>query len=127
MRPSYPDDVHSDALENVFPARMLENARVRAFPALEQSSIPHPDSFLGSFFDERANLDHLHKLLEQLSEGIHELMCHPGYTSATLETTSSYARQRVVELEALVHPSTKQMIEKHKIGLVTYQQVWPNF
>jgi len=127
VRPPYPDDVHSDALENVFPARMLENARVRAFPALEQSSIPHPDSFLGSFFDERANLDHLHKLLEQLSEGIHELMCHPGYTSATLETTSSYARQRVVELEALVHPSTKQMIEKHKIGLVTYQQVWPNF
>jgi predicted glycoside hydrolase/deacetylase ChbG (UPF0249 family) len=127
VRPPYPDDVNSDELEYLFPAKIMENARMRAFPTLKQSSIPHPDSFLGSFFDKHANLDHLHKLLEQLSVGTTELMCHPGYTTEALEKTSSYASQRVIELDALVHPSTKQMIENLQIDLVTYQQVWPSF
>jgi predicted glycoside hydrolase/deacetylase ChbG (UPF0249 family) len=127
VRPPYPDDVSRDDLINVFPAYFIETARTKAFPALKQSSVPHPDSFLGSFFDEHANLDHLHTLLEGLSSGTTELMCHPGYTSEALEATSSYARQRVVELEALVDQRTKQIIEDLEIDLVTYQQVWPSF
>jgi predicted glycoside hydrolase/deacetylase ChbG (UPF0249 family) len=127
VRPPYPDDVSRDDLKHVFPAHFIETARMKAFPALKQSSVPHPDSFLGSFFDEHANLDHLHRLLEEISSGTTELMCHPGYTSEALEATSSYARQRLVELEALVDPRTKQIIEDLEIDLVTYQQVWPSF
>jgi predicted glycoside hydrolase/deacetylase ChbG (UPF0249 family) len=127
VRPPYPNDVSSDDLGKIFPPHLIEYARTNAIQALKRSSVPHPDSFLGSFFDEHANQEHLQKLLEQLSTGTTELMCHPGYTSEALEATSSYARRRPFELEALVDPRTKEIIEDLEIDLVTFKQVWPSF
>lgn len=126
VRPPYPDDVDQGKLRELFPMAMLEHARDSALPALKESSRPHPMNFLASFFDEQAHLKHLHNLLHNLPVGTSELMCHPGYSSATLEATSSYARQRQDELEALIHPQTRQLIEDLEIALVTYLQVWPN-
>lgn len=127
VRPPYPDDISQDDLHTTFPARMIETATNFALPALIQSAIPHPDTFLASFFDERARLNHLLDLLETLPSGVAEIMCHPGYTSAHLEETSSYARQRVVELAALTDAQTTQRINDRNINLVTYRQAWPKF
>jgi predicted glycoside hydrolase/deacetylase ChbG (UPF0249 family) len=126
VRPPYPADLDEDEIELLFPKHMLENARIHAIPSLKQSLIAHPDAFLGSFFNKHANLDHLLNLVRNLPGDSNELMCHPGYASASLKATSSYAEQRVIELDALTHPRTKQLIDELTIDLVTYQQAWPS-
>ena len=125
VRPPYPDAISQEDMRDSFPTAMIETARNFALPRLKQSAIPHPDTFLASFFDKHAQLAHLLHLLATLPPGISEIMCHPGYSSTSLEETSSYARQRVVELAALTDAQTTQIIKEQGITLGTYRQAWP--
>ena len=125
VRPPFPGDITLEDIRESFPAAMIETAMGFALPALEQSAIAHPDTFLASFFDENAQVNHLLHLLENLPSGVSEIMCHPGYSSSALEETSSYAQQRVAELAALTDAQTIQTIKDQSITLVTYRQAWP--
>jgi predicted glycoside hydrolase/deacetylase ChbG (UPF0249 family) len=125
VRPPYPDDISDQDMQQSFPMHMIETARNVALPSLRERSIPHPDSFLASFFGKGATLAHLLDLIATLPAGINELMCHPGYSSAELEATSDYAQRRSIELEALTSETAIQHIKDEAVELVTYRQVWP--
>lgn len=125
VRPPNPDDVDDEQLGKMYPSDVVEYARSGALSRLRVSGVPHPTSFLASFFDDRATLEHLHQLLGQLSPGFTELMCHPGYLSQDPRNQGSYTHQRVAEFKALTDRRTIQVIQDRMIELVTYRQVWP--
>jgi predicted glycoside hydrolase/deacetylase ChbG (UPF0249 family) len=125
VRPPYPGDISEQVLLQSFPEPFVATARTKALPSMLKRKIAHPSTFLASFFDEQATLDHLLVLLSNLPEGVSELMCHPGFSSPSLDQTSSYALQREREVEILTHASVMRTVENLGIELVTYRSVWP--
>ena len=59
-------------------------------------------------------------LLSRLEEGVTELMCHPGEPDPELMATSAYARERPLELAALIDPRVRSAIERDGISLTTF-------
>jgi predicted glycoside hydrolase/deacetylase ChbG (UPF0249 family) len=60
------------------------------------------------------------ELLEQLSEGVTELCCHPGYTEGL---KAWYRDERVHEVRALCDPGVREAIERLEIMLVSFQEL----
>lgn len=96
-------------------------ARYHAPQLLAEFAPPRPDAFYATFYGYRATREELRRILDSLpTEGIYELMCHPGYSDAELESHSSYARQREQELAALTDETIQQAIAARGIELVTF-------
>jgi predicted glycoside hydrolase/deacetylase ChbG (UPF0249 family) len=57
-------------------------------------------------------------------DGTTELMCHPGEKGdAELLATSSYARERPVELATLTHERVRSAIDEHGLVLTTFAEL----
>jgi len=121
VRTPFPNDFREEDLLELYPANMIDFSRTQAKVQLEKFAIPHPDYFYASFFGKYAVLDHLIKLLEELPNGVSEMMCHPGYSDETLEQTSGYNRIREQELAALTDQSALSAIASENIELHTYR------
>ena len=63
----------------------------------------------------------LHMLEHEISEGITELSCHPGYVDP--REPSGYAIEREVELRTLCDPRIRAGLEAHGITLVSYHDL----
>jgi predicted glycoside hydrolase/deacetylase ChbG (UPF0249 family) len=81
---------------------------------------PAPDYFNATFYDDQATPSNLMEILQNLKQGVTELMCHPGYAGAELISASIYNHQRESELEILTDPDVKQAIESRGIRLSTF-------
>jgi chitin disaccharide deacetylase len=107
-----PDDVTSEAS--------------RFVPDLLQKFNPSTaDDFYATFYDETATLEDLLSVIHSLPEGTHEIMCHPGYVDEVLLAGSTYANQRVSELEVLTDPRLREALEARQIELVSYADLQP--
>lgn len=82
----------------------------------------HPiDHDLGrDFYDDGATRENLLRILNNLPDGILEIMCHPGYPHDLDEV---YVAQRQRELDILTDPSVREAIDKQGIELVTFTAV----
>lgn len=87
------------------------------------SGIPMPDGFIPDFYGERAILGELLLILLDVPDGVSELMCHPGEVDDALVAQSSYTTRRQAELDALTHPSVREVIQSEFIQLVTFAAV----
>jgi predicted glycoside hydrolase/deacetylase ChbG (UPF0249 family) len=85
-----------------------------------QLPIRRPDGFISSFYGEDASLAGLLALLDQLPEGVFELMCHPGYVDEQFCAMSSYNVERGLELAILVDPRVRELIERRGIELIAF-------
>jgi predicted glycoside hydrolase/deacetylase ChbG (UPF0249 family) len=85
--------------------------------------VPTPLGFIATFYDELAAKEELLKIIMHLSEGIFELMCHPGYADAELIESTSYARHREVERGILTDPDVRKAIEQRGIELISFEGV----
>lgn len=121
VRTPFPSDILEEDLTDLYPADMINFSRTQAKEQLETITIPHPDYFFASFFGDQAVLDHLLKLLQELPEGVSEIMCHPGYSDETLEQTSGYNRIREQELVALTDQRAFTAIASGNIELHTFK------
>ena len=131
--PSHLDSHHHSALhpdvEPVFAAVAREmGLPVRASsPAarerLRRAGLRAPDRFLDGFYGEGATLENLRGILEKLSDGSSELMCHPGFPDEALLQGSSYARERAQEVEALCDPGLRLLAERLGIELVGFSRL----
>jgi predicted glycoside hydrolase/deacetylase ChbG (UPF0249 family) len=70
-----------------------------------------------SWYDDGATMDNLVRILKNLPDGSTEIMCHPGYA---VNLDESYATQRERELEILINPDIKALIESEGIQLITF-------
>lgn len=88
---------------------------------MRASGVRHPDHWVGTFFGEEAvTLENLLAILENLSEGTTELMCHPGLADEQLLAESTYGRPREKELELLCHPCVREKLDELGIELVNF-------
>ena len=78
------------------------------------------DSIFVNFYDEGATLEELLVILNQVTEGTYEIMCHPGYVDEAFAKESTYNFQRERELKILTDPAIKQAVEAHGIELTTF-------
>jgi len=63
---------------------------------------PYSDVFLHEFYGEGATYDYFEKIVTQVQDGqTVEVMCHPGYLDHEVLNNSSYAKDRVTEVEIL--------------------------
>jgi predicted glycoside hydrolase/deacetylase ChbG (UPF0249 family) len=63
-------------------------------------------------------------MLERLSEGTWELVCHPGYADADLESAGTrLVASRQVELQALTSEETRSTLKMHEIQLIAYDDL----
>jgi chitin disaccharide deacetylase len=83
-----------------------------------------PDAFLGlahtGFLDAKV----LSALLDLVPNGTTELMCHPGYASAELESFGGeLTRERETEVLALTAPEVKEIVESLGIRLTNFRDL----
>jgi predicted glycoside hydrolase/deacetylase ChbG (UPF0249 family) len=88
-----------------------------------------PVRYLSSFYGQWGGHTHLEQisvhsligLLEtEISTGVTELSCHPGYCDPQLR--SSYRMEREVELRALCHPAIQEVLSAQQIRLVNFAE-----
>ena len=82
-----------------------------------------PDCFVREFYDEGATREALLKIIDNLSEGTSEIMCHPGYVDDAFASESVYNYQRERELKILTDPSIKEVIQAKGIKLITFAEL----
>jgi predicted glycoside hydrolase/deacetylase ChbG (UPF0249 family) len=87
---------------------------------IEKFSPRRPDTFVVDFYDEGATYETLLTIINNLSEGTSEIMCHPGYVDDAFTNESIYNRQRQRELMILTDPTIREAIEVNNIELITF-------
>jgi len=66
----------------------------------------------------------LRYVIENLSDGTWELVCHPGYVDQDLLAIKTRLRQsRARELEILKSPASRKLLESNGIELVSYRSL----
>jgi predicted glycoside hydrolase/deacetylase ChbG (UPF0249 family) len=124
VRNPYPKDFEYADLQALYPERIIQFIQEQVRALLEAKSVAHPDFFLASFFAKRATKAHLIKLLQELTTGTYELMCHPGFVSPELAEGSNYGRFREQELEVLTDPTFETLLKEQNIELHTFRTAW---
>lgn len=87
---------------------------------LDASAPPHSDTLYTGFYAEGVKAVTLSAWIDTLSDGTHELMTHPGYCDAELESISSYARNRDRERALLTDPLVRATLRAHDVELITF-------
>jgi predicted glycoside hydrolase/deacetylase ChbG (UPF0249 family) len=90
---------------------------------LEGRSICTTDHFAMNFFGEQTSVADLLQLLDDLPEGVTELMTHPGLADEQLRAESNYHDEREHELATLTDPQVLVHIQKLGIELTTYARL----
>jgi len=82
-----------------------------------------PDHFVATFYDQQATLEHLLRVIENLSEGTTELMTHPGLMDDQLKAESNYNVQREQEVAVLTDPQVMACLTELDIQLITFAEL----
>ena len=91
---------------------------------LRTSGLVCADSFCGLAHTGFLNLRTLGELLASIRPGLTELMCHPGYASAELQSLGgNLTNARPSELVALTAPEIKHRVERLGIRLINFRDV----
>jgi len=107
------------AKERALPVRNQSRAQRDSF---RKSGLRTPDQFVRDFYGKEAvTTTSLLALLGRIAEGTSELMCHPAEVDEDL-LTSSYARERRVELATL---TSAEIIAaaRERFDLITFAQL----
>jgi hypothetical protein len=105
------------------PADLAKQALQEAHHLLAEFRPPCPDHVITSFYDLPAPRPALVDILEHLSDGVTEIMCHPGIVDNELLCSSSYNSQRQAELTALTDAAVAEKIKARGIELINFSQL----
>ncbi|HXG91976.1 MAG TPA: ChbG/HpnK family deacetylase [Blastocatellia bacterium] len=86
-----------------------------------------PDHFRGVRLTGLLDSEAVCNIIRSLSEGVTELMCHPGVYDDALERERTRLKQeRERELEALIDPAVRRAIDEWRIKLINYREMAKN-
>jgi hopanoid biosynthesis associated protein HpnK len=111
------------------PGLWLRSAGVMAFGifaaefhrAIKEQGMASTDGTIGIAVTGLLDQPKLSQILEALPEGTWELVCHPGYSDADLQSAGTRLTQsRDIELAALISEATKEALARRKIELISY-------
>jgi predicted glycoside hydrolase/deacetylase ChbG (UPF0249 family) len=104
-------------------SRALGLVRRQFHRTLERHHCRTTDTFAGFQITGRFRTGELVSLIQQLPDGLTELMCHPGRCREALRQARTRLKEsREEELEALMAPETRQALERCGVELVTYRR-----
>jgi predicted glycoside hydrolase/deacetylase ChbG (UPF0249 family) len=101
-------------------SREIEETSKHSPGLIKEFNPRRPDTFIVNFYDEGATLEQLLEILNNVNDGVSELMCHPGYVNKAFAKESVYNFQRERELIILIDPAIKQAIQENEIELITF-------
>ncbi|HTV60237.1 MAG TPA: ChbG/HpnK family deacetylase [Verrucomicrobiae bacterium] len=94
------------------------------FNTLKKYDLLTPDHFLGLAVTGHLGPAELRETVRTLPEGTTEVMLHPGYCDADLEATGTRLKmERENELQALLDPEVKRLIEEGNIRRITFRDL----
>jgi hopanoid biosynthesis associated protein HpnK len=111
------------------PGLWLRSAGVSAFGmfaaefrrTIKEQGMASTDGTVGIAVTGLLDQHKLLRILEALPEGTWELVCHPGYSDADLQSAGTRLTQsREIELAALTSEATKEALARRKIELISY-------
>lgn len=120
---------HLDSHQNVHRDERLspiftELAKRYALPLREHSPVRYFSNFYGQWDDgeshpEQISIENLLAMLDaELSDGILELSCHPGYPGD--DFLSPYDRERAIEVQTLSDRRVLEYLETHGVTLINF-------
>lgn len=122
-RPSYGCLSTTDEL--ILEAGLFSRFGSEARVLVKAKGIGTTEHFRGLYFKGRLSLLIVEELFKTLPDGLTEFMTHPGYASKE-GSHSHFARfstpDREKELETLLHPGFREMIEKYNIMLTPFPE-----
>jgi predicted glycoside hydrolase/deacetylase ChbG (UPF0249 family) len=93
---------------------------------LAQAGLLFPAHFYGLSQTGFLHTQSIRHILGRLSDGVSELMCHPGYLDNDLVRAGTrLLSQREVELWALTAPIVRKLVADRGIQLISYRQLGP--
>jgi predicted glycoside hydrolase/deacetylase ChbG (UPF0249 family) len=117
--PNILEGVSAAATERGLPVRSMDG-KIRS--ALAGKRVRTPSHFIGEAGHEAYwTMERFRRELEQLPDGLTELMCHPGL--APTHVASGYSQQREVELQTFLHPGARAIVERLGIQLTDFRAV----
>ncbi len=104
--------------------RALSFFALRSRGKAKRAGLLTPRYFLGIAQTGFLDISELSRILNNLPEGLSELMSHPGYVDEALaRTPTRLLGQRQRELEALTDPTVKDLIAQNDIQLISYREL----
>jgi len=104
--------------------RALSFFALRSRGKAKRAGLLTPRYFLGIAQTGFLDISELSRILNNLPEGLSELMSHPGYVDEALaRTPTRLLGQRQRELEALTDPTVKVLIARNDIQLISYREL----
>jgi hopanoid biosynthesis associated protein HpnK len=89
--------------------------------AVKEEGIISTDGTVGIAVTGLLDQKKLLRILEALPDGTWELVCHPGYSDADLQSAGTRLTQsREIELSALTSAETKKALAQRQIELISY-------
>lgn len=77
-----------------------------------------------TFYNDGITVENFKKITQNIKEKeVCEVMCHPAYVDHFLYNITSYALQRIDEVEILCSEEVKQILKEEDIILTTYSQL----
>ena len=124
--PTHIDSHHDSHQAPAVLAHVLQAARRWNIPVRGHSPVHCHTTFYaqwgGETHLEQVSVETLVEMLRHdVTSGVTELVCHPGYIDDELE--SSYCRERQAELETLCHPKIRQTLWDEGIDLVSFRHL----
>lgn len=89
-------------------------------PLLAASGVRRPNRFEPRFYGAQATVGTLLTFLDQLPDGVTELMCHPGLPDPGMAAVSSYNTQRAAELAVLTNLRVRTRVRERGIELISF-------
>jgi predicted glycoside hydrolase/deacetylase ChbG (UPF0249 family) len=128
--PTHLDSHHNVHRNPCLLPHFLELAAQHKLPLRDHSPVRHLSSFYGQWGGsthlEQISAQGMIRLLEtEISEGVTELSCHPGYCDPQLR--SSYREEREVELSSLCDPTVREYLSARQIRLVNFVEAMALF
>ncbi len=114
---------HVPALLGNVPREVLAPIVEADWALLAGRAVRTTDQFVMSFFGQNTSAANLLDILENLPEGVTELMTHPGLADEHIRAESNYHVERERELAALTDPQVLVQVQKLDIELVTYAEL----
>lgn len=107
-------------------AEFFSNYAFRMRPSLDAWGLSAPDYFRGLYVKGRLSPQVLMELVENLDDGLTELMVHPGIEGSA-DTANPFTGfstvERKDELEALLDERFRSILDKRGVTLVSYREV----
>lgn len=103
-----------------FPLSYQTKTTQKIAALMADSSVWCPNHFYRDFYGENSTKSFLLQFLKNLEPGVTELMCHPGYNDAALQSMSIYCKERERELSIFKDEEVRFFLSENHIKLTNY-------